>query len=87
MRLVGDFLSRFQNLTPPNDSLKKAVAESIREAVGVKLSKNAVRIDQRVAFISASSVLKNTMRINRGKILELLYEKAPKARDTVRDIR
>ena len=87
MKLVGDFLSRFKNLTPPNDSIKTALIESVRENIGVSISKNAVRLAQNTAFISSSSIIKNTIQINRGKILESLYEKTPKAKDFVRDIR
>lgn len=87
MKLVGDFLSRFKNLTPPNDSIKNALVESLAEILGVSVSKNAIRLAQNTAFVSTSSVIKNTIQINRGRVLERLYEKAPKAKETIRDIR
>lgn len=87
MKLVGDFLKRFQSFTPPHDSLKSAIAEIINKVAGVKISKKAVRIQSGTAYITGSSIFKNNIRVKRGEILEALYEEIPKSRDSVRDIR
>lgn len=87
MKLVGDFLSRFQNLTPPNDAIKRAIQESLRETVGVEIPRENISIQHGVVFLKASSIVKNTIRINRGKILETIFLSLPKARESIRDIR
>lgn len=87
MKLVGDFLKRFQSLEPPHDSVKGVVAEVVTQVTGNAISKNAVRVQNNTAFVSGSSVFKNVLRTKRGEILDLLYEKLPKARTTVRDVR
>lgn len=87
MKLVGDFLKRFQSLEPPHDSVKGVVAEVVNQVTGSTLSKKSVRVQQHTAFVSGSSVFKNVLRTKRGEILTLLYERLPKARESVRDVR
>lgn len=87
MKLVGDFLSRFQSLTPPHDSLKRAVSESLREVLGISVPLDKISIKNGVAFVGVSSIAKNAIQLNRGKVLATVFERTPKARDTLRDIR
>ncbi len=87
MKLVGDFLSRFQNLTPPNDAVKRAVQEALREVVGVEVPRENISIQYGVVFLKTSSIVKNTIRLQRGKILETIFSALPKARDSIRDLR
>lgn len=87
MKLIGDFLARFNKLTPPDDAVKSAVVAAVQEATNITLSKKAIRIQNETVFVAGSSVMKNTLKIHRGKILEAIYEDLPKSRDSVRDIR
>lgn len=87
MKLVGDFLSRFYSLTPPHDAVKRAVAESLRDVVGVLVQKEKISIDNGIAHIPVSSVAKNVIKINRGVLLNRVFERLPKARESLRDIR
>lgn len=87
MRLIGNFLARFKDLTPPHDSIKEALSRTLEETVGVPCTKDRVSIQNGVAHIRVSSVAKNTIQINRSHILERLFERLPKARDTIRDVR
>lgn len=87
MKLVGDFLKRFQSLTPPHDAVKSTVAEVVSRITGAKISKNQVRVQNGTAFVAGSSVFKNNLRVKRGEILEALYEALPKSRDSIRDVR
>lgn len=87
MKQAGDFLSRFQKLTPPNDALRRAVSKAASELLHSPIAKDKVRIQNRVAYIDVSSVQKHKLRIEREELLSLIYETLPKARDLVRDVR
>lgn len=87
MKSAGDFLSRFQKLTPPNDALRRAVARAASAVLGTPVSKEKVRMQNHVAFIDLSSVAKHKLRIERTALLNLIYDELPKARDLVRDVR
>lgn len=87
MKSAGDFLSKFQKLTPPNDALRRAVARAASEILGATVPKEKVRIQNFVAYIDVSSVLKHKLRTERAELLALIQESLPKARDLVRDVR
>jgi len=87
MKLARDFLSRFQNLTPPNDSVRKAVSSALGETLNLHVPPGSVSIQNGVAHVKVSSVAKSTIRLNRGKILDAVFERVPKARESLRDIR
>jgi hypothetical protein len=87
MKLAGDFLKKFQSITPPHDSLKTAIVDVVYQITSKKISKRGVEIRNGVAFLSESSVFKNVLRVKRAEILTLLYETLPKSRESVRDIR
>lgn len=87
MKLVNDFLARFQNLTPPDDALRRAVASAVAFAAKVPVKKEDVSISNNVAFIRCSSIAKSAIQVTRGAILTELFNEMPKARNAVRDIR
>lgn len=87
MKVAGDFLAKFNRLTPPHDVLRSAVQRAIETVMGVKIVKGIVRIQNSVAFIDCSSILKNKIRVDRVAILDDVYERVPKARELLRDIR
>ena len=87
MKRAASFLDRFQNLTPPNDAVRKMVAEVIKNIAGVPITREQVKITRDVAFITCSSVARNAIRRSRTDILEELAKRLPKARELVRDIR
>lgn len=87
MKLAKDFLAKFQTLTPPDESVKGAVAEIVHRIAGVPATKKDITISRGVAFVNCSSVAKSAIRSVRGEILKELYSELPKARETVRDLR
>jgi hypothetical protein len=87
MRLVGDFLSRFKSLTPPDEAVKVALARLVGDIAGIPISKKDISLSRGTAFIECSSVAKSALRPMRGEILRELYSELPKAREAVRDIR
>lgn len=87
MKKVNSFLDKFQKLTPPNDAVRRAVASAVSSVLGTPVQKGQVTVANGVAFIDVSSVAKHKLRLERRAILDLLYERVPKARDSVRDVR
>ncbi|MBU6310740.1 hypothetical protein KGO06_02270 [Patescibacteria group bacterium] len=87
MKSASDFLSKFHKLTPPNDAVRRAVAQAVSAVLGTHIPKERIRVHNGVAFIELSSVARNKLRIERQSVLEVLYERLPSARHTVRDIR
>lgn len=87
MKLVGHFLDRFNKLSPPNDSLKTELIKALNETLNIQCSKEKISIQSGVAFVRVSSVLKNTIQINRNAVLENLFERIPRAKEIIRDIR
>lgn len=87
MKLVGDFLARFQNLTPPDDVLRRIVATTISSIAKVPLKKEDVSISNSIAFVRCSSIAKSAIQIKRGAILAEIFQEMPKAKNALRDIR
>lgn len=86
MKPVGNFLSRFQKLTPPDGAIRKAVADAITDITRVPLSQKNVSIKNGIAFISASSIAKNAIRMRRIEILSQVSRVLPR-NATLHDIR
>ncbi|GEM_PF-289778 len=87
MKLAKDFLSKFRTLTPPDDALRRLVAEAASAVAGVPVTKKNITISRGIVFVKASSVAKNTLRVHRAEVLEYIFHALPKARDLIRDIR
>lgn len=87
MKLAGDFLSKFQSLTPPDEAIRSAIAKTVNAVAGVPVTKKNVSLARGTAFIECSSIAKSAIRVHRGEILAELFIELPKARELVRDIR
>jgi hypothetical protein len=87
VKKVQGFLDKFQALTPPQDAVRSAVATAASAVLGTTVTKDKVRVQNGVAFVTLSSVAKNKLRIGREAFFALLYERLPKARQLVRDVR
>lgn len=87
MNPLSDFLARFKNMTPPHGAVKKALVRALKDGAGVDVQPSDISFGNGIAFIRASSVAKNAIRLSRARILEDVFREYPKARETVRDIR
>lgn len=87
MKQIHGFLEKFLKLTPPNDAIRLAVAHAASRVLGVPVGKEKVQVKNGTAFIEVSSIAKNKLRIERSSFFEVLYERMPKARELVRDLR
>lgn len=87
MKLAKDFLEKFKRFTPPDHTIRRAVADAVRDHAGVPLTAKDVSLSHGVAFVRSSSVAKSAIRARRAEILAQIFSVVPKARDSVRDIR
>lgn len=87
MKPISDFFERFKNIRAPHGALKKTIANALHDSAGIAVSPNSISIQNGTAFIRASSIAKNTIHINRGKILKQIFDELPSAQESLRDIR
>jgi hypothetical protein len=87
MKRAADYLSKFRELTPPEELLRKEIARAVHALARVPITKKNVVLAHGIAFVECSSVAKNAIRMRRGEILEEVFQAFPKARGTLRDIR
>ncbi|MEK9177107.1 MAG: hypothetical protein AAB923_02305 [Patescibacteria group bacterium] len=87
MKPAHTFLSKFKSLTPPDDAMRRAVAEAVSLVAGVPVKKKDITISRGIAFVKMSSVAKSALRVRRGEVLAYIFRELPKARDSIRDIR
>ena len=87
MKKISDFFERFKQFAPPHGALKKVLTNALHDCSGIIVSSKNISIQNSVAFINVSSVAKNVIHINRGKILKQVFDELPKAREMIRDIR
>ncbi len=87
MKQIQGFLDKFLKLTPPNDAVRTAVAYAASQVLRVQVTKDKVIVRNGVAYVELSSVAKNKLRVERSDFFQVLYEKMPRARELVRDVR
>lgn len=87
MKLAKYFLEKFHALQPPDDSLRRVIAEAVRSVAGVPVTVKDISISHGVAFVRSSSVAKSAIRTQRVEILDQIFSTLPKARDSIRDVR
>jgi hypothetical protein len=87
MKQAGSFLARFNNLTPPDDAVRRAVADAIKNIAGVPVTRSQVKVTRGIAYVTCSSVAKNTIRRFKVEIFAEVSKLIPKARQHLHDIR
>jgi len=84
---ISSFLSRFERLTPPERSIKKAFQDIAKEVLGVTVHEKEMSIRGGVLYINTNSVLKSEIVINKARILRDLSEKLSNSKRLIIDIR
>jgi hypothetical protein len=87
MKPVKDLLSRFKKLTPPDQAVRRAVAEAISEIARVPVTLKEISIKNSVAFVKCSSIARNVIYSKRPMILAALMRNLPRAERLIRDVR
>ncbi len=81
---ISSFLENFNRLPLPESEVKKRFNETLTEC-GVSGACSHVAIQGKIARISASSVLKHYLLLNKERVLEKFRQKMPGR--TIEDIR
>jgi hypothetical protein len=86
MKGISDFLKRFADFAPPERSLRRAVAQAIRERFSIAMTEEDVSIGSGGAQVGASGALKSEIALNKKALLARVGELTGNA-SPLRDIR
>ncbi|MBU3925585.1 DUF721 domain-containing protein [Patescibacteria group bacterium] len=76
---ISDYLSRFRNLKAPEDFLKEKISSVINDVLKIIIKLEEIEVRNAVIFIKTKNpALKNTIFLNKEKILEKLSQKLGK---------
>jgi hypothetical protein len=78
MEGIGNFLSRYLNLTPPDGAVRKALTESLKEILNITIDPRKVKIVGTVAYIEIDTTTKSMFFIHQERILQKVEEKIGK---------
>jgi len=67
---LGVYLRKYKNIKPPDDVVREAVINAIKEEIGAMIEKKHVKVVRGNAVIDAASHLKNTIFIKKVQILK-----------------
>ncbi|HEY4506444.1 MAG TPA: hypothetical protein VJJ24_03295 [Candidatus Paceibacterota bacterium] len=82
---LGDYLSKFKNLTLPNETIRKITRETILEVSKVDVPFDKLSFRNGVVYLNIVGLPKNEIYLYKLKILEEVEKKLSKR--TVVDIR
>ncbi len=69
---IKDYLTKFKNLDSSNTDLRLALANLIKKSFNLELSLNQILIKNHIAYLQASSAVKNSVYIKKQRILDEL---------------
>lgn len=84
---ISSFLSRFELLTPPERSIKKAFQNVAKELLGVTIHENEINVRANIVYINTNPTLKSEIVINKALLLRALSEKLSSTKRPVTDVR
>lgn len=82
MKLLGNLLSKYKDLTPPDDFKKEVISETIFRFAGFKVQKKDIELSGKMAYIKVSPAKKTELFLKKPLILKelavILDKSAPK---------
>ncbi len=75
---IEDFLIKFKNIKPPNDTTRGYVSDVIFDTLNIKIEKVNIKINNNSIYIKTSHIIKNEIFLNKQKILNELNNKLGK---------
>jgi len=83
---IGDYLSKFKNITPPDKFVKDELVAVVKDVVGVEIEKDDIDVRNGTVFLSVDPIIKNEIFLRKKEVLESLRENLKSYKKTVRDI-
>ena len=71
MEIVKNLLSRYRNITPPEQHIKQALKDAIMDVCGVEVSLDGIQIQNNNAFITVPSVVKSEIFEQQKSVLSV----------------
>jgi hypothetical protein len=84
---IGDYLSKFKNITPPDKFVKDELVLVVKEIVGVEIEKGDIDVRNGTIFLSVDPIVKNEIFLRKAEVMENLKEKLKIYKKTIRDLR
>jgi len=75
---IEDFLVRFKNIKPPNDTTRGYISDIIFDILNIKIEKTDIKINNNSVYIKTSHIIKNEIFLNKQNILNKLNKKLDK---------
>lgn len=75
---IDSFFGRFKKITPPNESVRKAVAEVLLEVMGVKIDISQIKVEGENIRIKNNPFVKSNIFLHKEQILQNLEKKLGK---------
>ena len=78
MEKISSYLEKFSKLTLPNETIRKSIAEIIKEELREIIEIKDISINKNVAYVRGGSGLKSEIFLKKNKILQKIEEVAGK---------
>ena len=75
LKHIGDFFTRFANITPTERVVKEAVATTIQDLMRITISPKAMVYQNKTLYLKESSVVKGEIFLHKKQILTALVKK------------
>lgn len=87
MKKVSEYLTLFRKLTPPHRAIKRSTTQIIKQQLGITLSEHDVGVRAGIVYVSAPSVLKSEISLNKERLVTLINKNLGSSEFAVKDIR
>jgi hypothetical protein len=78
---VSNYLEKFKKFGLAEVIAKEVVVESIKEILGITIDKKKIKIQNRIAYIQASPIIKNQIVIKKTTLIETILKRTTKVGD------
>lgn len=80
---IGDFLTKFKHLTPPDEVVREVFSKTIFKILNINIKKEDISLKNNILYIKTNSFVKNEIFLHKKNILKeaekQLGKKTPKS--------
>lgn len=81
---LSSFFRRFKTVTIPDESVRKAFSDIVREKTGIEISIEYITVRNGEILVKTNPAIKNELFIKKQEILEAVKEKTTKMMINIR---